>query len=72
MSYDLATRAKFLDLPDDEQERLARLAVDLSNDDVFMERHNYPADPELLCMVYEKEYKGIPLNDMSGLVPLEG
>jgi hypothetical protein len=70
MSYDLVTRARFLDLPEDEKERLARIAVTLFNADDFMEEHNYPTDIELLCMVYEKEYDKKPLNDMTGLVPL--
>jgi|WetSurMetagenome_2_1015567.scaffolds.fasta_scaffold200705_2 hypothetical protein len=70
MSYNIETRARFLDLPDDEQNRLARIAVTLSDADDFMERHDYPTDTELLCMVYEKEYENKPLNDMTGLVPL--
>jgi hypothetical protein len=69
MSYDLVTRAKLIDLPEDEKQRLARIAVDLSNDDCFMELYNYPM--EILCLVYEKEYEGKPLNDYSGLACLE-
>ena len=78
MSYDLVTRAKLIDLPEDEKQRLARIAVDLSNDDCFMELYNYPMelynypmDMEILCLVYEKEYEGKPLNDYSGLACLE-
>jgi hypothetical protein len=70
MSYDLVTRAKLIGLPEDEKQRLTRIAADLSNDDRFMELHNYPMETEILCLVYEKEYEKKTINDYSGFASL--